>query len=70
MARKKDDKLDTGRDSFIENVETSYLTFPEGYEKVYKTFSGLLDEDKYLTKIIITSRGTGKSHNIKVKILE
>ena len=45
------------------------LIFPEGYEKIYKMFSDLLEED-YLTIIIITSRGTGKSYSIKIKILE
>ena len=67
MATVKDlsDKVETGKDKIL-----TTLTFPEGYTEVYIKFSDLLDEDKYLTKIIITSRGTGKSHNIKVKILE
>lgn len=48
---------------------TNDLIFSEGYGEIYKKFSELLEED-YLTKIIITSRGTGKSYNVKLKILE
>ncbi|CAG8786969.1 17469_t:CDS:2, partial [Racocetra persica] len=64
MAKVKDlsDKVETGQEKILDDLNN--LTFPEGYAPVYKKFSDLLDED-YLTKIIITSRGTGKSHNVK-----
>ncbi|KLL04123.1 MAG: hypothetical protein MRERV_27c009 [Mycoplasmataceae bacterium RV_VA103A] len=48
---------------------TNDLIFPDGYAEIYQMFSNLLEED-YLTIIIITSRGTGKSYSIKIKILE
>ena|SRR5438128_2441162 len=69
MVKVKDlsDKVETGKEKILDDLNN--LTFPEGYADIYKKFSELLDED-YLTKIIITSRGTGKSHNVKVKILE
>ncbi|CAG8489692.1 13537_t:CDS:2, partial [Gigaspora margarita] len=64
MAKVKDlsDKVETGQDKILNDLNN--LSFPEGYAPIYKKFSDLLDED-YLTKIIITSRGTGKSHNVK-----
>ena len=69
MAKVKDlsDKVNTEKEKILDDLNN--LNFPEGYAEIYKKFSNLLDED-YLTKIIITSRGTGKSHNAKVKILE